>query len=253
VLEGLELSYPEAGTPQGGVISPLLANIYLHEALDDWFVREVQQHLRGRAWLIRYADDFVIVFARHDDARRVYEVLPKRFARFGLTLHPDKTRLLDFRRPDRKNDKDDDDAGPRTFDLLGFTHLWGLSRRGKWVVQKRTATNRLSRSLHRVREWCRIHRHDPVGEQHHTLSQKMRGHYGYYGVTGNTRALQRFFWEAVAAWRKWLARRSSAAHRTCTWEWMAKLLQRLPLPQPRIVHRYGLQLKLPQVAVPGHA
>jgi group II intron reverse transcriptase/maturase len=136
VLEGLDLSYPEAGTPQGGVISPLLANIYLHTVLDDWFVPEVQPRLQGRAWLIRYADDFVIVFAREDDARRVNEALPKRFARYGLELHPGKTRLLDFRRPDRKSGEDNDEQGPRTFDLLGFTHLWGLSRRGKWVVQK---------------------------------------------------------------------------------------------------------------------
>jgi len=254
VLEGLELSYPETGTPQGGVISPLLANIYLHVVLDDWFVREVQPRLSGRAWLIRYADDFVIVFQREQDARRVYEVLPKRFARFGLTLHPDKTRLLDFRRPDRKDDEGGDDGtGPRTFDLLGFTILWGRSRRGKWVTQKHTAASRLSRSLHRFREWCRMHRHDPVREQHHTLSQKLRGHYAYYGVTGNSRALRRFFWEAVRAWHKWLARRSYAAHRTCTWEWMARLLQRLSLPPPRIVHRYDPQLKLSRVVAPGQA
>ena len=252
VLEGLELSYPEAGTPQGGVISPLLANIYLHEVLDDWFVRQVQPRLRGRAWLIRYADDFVIVFERQEDARRVHEVLPQRFARFGLTLHPDKTRLLNFRRPDRKNDADDDDdKGPRTFDLLGFTHVWGLSRRGKWVVQKRTASSRFSRSLHRLREWCQKHRHDSVEQQHSTLSQKLRGHYAYFGITGNSRALGRYFWEVVNAWHKWLSRRSYAAHRTCTWEWMLKLLQRLPLPRPRIIHRYGLQLKLPQVVAPG--
>jgi hypothetical protein len=251
VLEGLELSYPEAGTPQGGVISPLLANIYLHTVLDTWFTREVQPRLRGRAWLIRYADDFVIVFAREDDAGRVSEVLPKRFARYGLELHPDKTRLLDFRRPDRKSDDDDDDKGSRTFDLLGFTHLWGRSRRGKWVVQKRTASSRLSRSLHRVRVWCRDNRHEPVGWQHHKLTQKLHGHYGYYGVTGNIRALQCFFWEVVAAWRKWLARRSHAAQRACSWVWMKGLLQRLPLPVPRIVHRYGLQLQLPQVVVPG--
>jgi len=253
VLEGLELSYPETGTPQGGVISPLLANVYLHGVLDDWFVREVQPRLSGRAWLIRYADDFVIVFERQADARRVHEVLPKRFERYGLTLHPDKTRLLDFRRPDRKNDKDDDDKGPRTFDLLGFTLLWSLSRRGKWVVRKHTASSRFSRSLHRIREWCREHRHDPVGQQRYTLSQKMRGHYAYFGVTGNARALQRFYWEVLLAWHKWLSRRSYAAHRTCTWKWMWSLVQRLPLPKPRIVHRYGLQMTLPQVTAPSHA
>jgi hypothetical protein len=201
---------------------------------------------------ITRATRLVIVFQREQDARRVYEVLPKRFARFGLTLHPDKTRLLDFRRPDRKDDEgEDDDKGSRTFDLLGFTHLWGRSRRGKWVVKKRTATDRLSRSLHRLRQWCRTHRHEPAAQQHSTLTQKLRGHYAYYGVTGNYRALRSYFWEAVHAWHKWLSRRSYAAHRTCTWEWMTRLLQRLPLPRPRIVHRFDPQLRLPRVAVPG--
>ena len=251
VLEGLELSYPETGTPQGGVISPLLANIYLHTVLDAWFEREVRPRLRRDAWLIRFADDFVIVFASEDDARRVNEVLPKRFARFGLELHPGKTRLLDFRRPDRKNDEDDDDQGPRTFDLLGFTHMWCRSRRGKWVVQKRTASNRLSRSLHRVRVWCRVNRHEPVGWQHSELSQKLHGHYAHYGVTGNYRAIHCFFWEVVAAWRKWLARRSHAGQRTCTWKWMRGLLRRLPLPRPHIVHGYDPQLELPFDVAPG--
>jgi RNA-directed DNA polymerase len=246
VLEGLELSHPVAGTPQGGVISPLLANIYLHEVIDEWFVREVQPRLAGRSLLVRYADDFVIVFAQEEDARRVLGVLPKRLERYGLTLHPDKTRLLDFRRPGRDSDMDGG-SGPGTFDLLGFTHHWGVSRRGKWVVSKRTALDRLSRALHRVREWCRLHRHDPVGRQHQALSRKLQGHYAYYGITSNFTALKRFRWELVAAWRKWLSRRSYAARRTSSWTWMTALLKRLPLPLPRIVHRYGVQLKLPAV------
>lgn len=248
VLEGLELSYPEQGTPQGGVISPLLANIYLHVVLDDWFVREVQPRLRSRAHLVRYADDFVMAFAREDDARRVFEALPKRFGRYGLTLHPDKTRLLNFRRPDRS--EDEPGSGPGTFDLLGFTHFWGRSRRGKWVVKKQTAKDRLSRSLRRINEWCRDHRHDPIGEQHRTLSQKLRGHYSYYGVTSNIRGLQSFHWAVVGIWQKWLSRRSRAAHKT--WTWMRRLLERLPLPPPRIVHRYGEQtrLHLPVAASP---
>jgi group II intron reverse transcriptase/maturase len=243
VLEGLELSYPDAGTPQGGVISPLLANIYLHEVIDEWFVGEVQPRLTGRSLLVRYADDFVIVFAQEGDARRVLEVLPKRLERYGLTLHPDKTRLLDFRRPGRDSDPDGG-SGPGTFDLLGFTHHWGLSRRSKWVVMKRTAQDRFSRALRRVREWCRFHRHDPVGRQHQALSRKLQGHYAYYGVTTNYLALKRFRWELVAVWRKWLSRRSYAARRTCGWTWMTALLKRLPLPRPRVVHRYGEQLQL---------
>jgi len=240
VVEGLELSYPEEGTPQGGVISPLLANIYLHAVLDEWFVCEVVPRLKGRASLVRFADDFVIAFEREDDARRVLEVLPKRFGRFGLTLHPDKTRLLNFRRPDRK---DGDGSGPRTFDLLGFTLFWGRSRRGKWVVKKRTAKDRLSRALRRIAAWCRGHRHWPLGEQHAKLSEKLHGHYGYYGVTSNWRGLNRFYWAVVRVWLKWLSRRSRAAR--STWTWMRGLLKRLTLPLPRIKHRYDRQLRLP--------
>lgn len=238
VMEGLELSYPDSGTPQGGVISPLLANIFLHDVLDEWFVHEVRPRLNGAAHLVRYADDFVLIFAQEDDARRVHEALPKRLGRFGLELHPDKTWLLDFHRPAR-NPSDDDRPGPDTFDLLGFTHFWGRSRRGNWVVKKRTASDRFSRSLRRVAEWCRVHRHDPVGHQHRALVRKLQGHYAYYGVTTNYPALERFRWEVVAIWRKWLARRSRAAARTCTWKWMHALLERLPLPAARIVHRYG--------------
>jgi RNA-directed DNA polymerase len=233
VLEGLELSRPDSGTPQGGVISPLLANVYLHAVLDEWFVKDVAPRLKGRAHLVRYADDFVMVFAREDDARRVCEVLPKRFARYGLALHPEKTRLLEFRRPDLSKDGD----GPTTFDLLGFTHHWGLSRKGKWIVKRRTAKDRLSRALRRVAEWCRVHRHDPVRVQQHKLGQKLRGHYAYYGITPNYESVQRFFHEAKAIWRKWLSRRSNS--RRLNWERMHALLERFPLPRPRIVHRFG--------------
>jgi len=233
VMEGLVLSYPESGTPQGGVISPLLANIYLHEILDEWFVREVEPRLKGRAHLVRYADDFVVVFARKDDAERVLEVLPKRFGKYGLTLHPDKTRLVPFHRPDRK---DGDDDGPGTFDLLGFTHHWGLSRNGKWVVKKRTAKDRFSRTLRRFRDWCREHRHWKIKEQHRALARKLSGHYAYYGVTSNYGALARLHHEVKAIWKKWLSRRSQKAF--IDWPAMHRLLERFPLPPPRIVHRY---------------
>jgi group II intron reverse transcriptase/maturase len=234
VMEGLVLSHPKSGTPQGGVISPLLANIYLHEVLDDWFVRDVQPRLKGRAVLARYADDFVFVFARKDDAERVFEVLPKRFGKYGLTLHPNKTRLVPFHRPDRK---DGDREGPRTFDLLGFTHHWGLSHKGNWVVKRRTAKDRFSRALRRIRVWCREHRHADVEAQHRVLASKLNGHYAYYGVTSNADALGRFFYEVRAIWRKWLSRRSQKGF--INWKAMYRLMERFPLPQPRIVHRYG--------------
>ncbi len=151
VQEAGVLSYPEAGSPQGGVVSPILANLYLHTVLDEWFEREVKPRLRGEATLVRYADDAVLVFTHEDDARRVLEVLPKRFGRYGLELHPDKTRLVEFRRPARRRGgRDDKPGGPGTFDLLGFTHFWALSRKGNWVVKRRTATNRLSRALRRT-------------------------------------------------------------------------------------------------------
>jgi group II intron reverse transcriptase/maturase len=170
VMEGLVLSHPEAGTPQGGVVSPLLANIYLHTILDEWFVREVAPRLNGEAFLVRYADDFVCVCVKKDDAARMLDVLSKRFGRYGLKLHPTKTRLVPFRRPDCYRG---DGRGPGTFDLLGFTHYWGLSRNGKWVVKKRTAKDRLSRTLRRVGEGCRDHRHVYLEAQRHLPSLKL--------------------------------------------------------------------------------
>jgi hypothetical protein len=216
------------------VISPILANIYLHEVIDEWFVRQVRPRLCGRVAMVRYADDFVFVFERKDDAERMLEVLPKRFGKYGLALHPDKTRLVPFRRPDRD---DGDGGGPGTFDLLGFTHHWGLSRNGKWVVKKRTAKDRFSRTLRRIGEWCRKHRHDDVEVQQRALARKLNGHYAYFGVTSNYAALARLWHETKVIWRKWLSRRSQKGF--LSWAAMQRLLERFPLPLPRIVHRYG--------------
>jgi RNA-directed DNA polymerase len=232
ILEGLVLSRPDEGTPQGGVISPLLANIYLHEVLDEWFVRDVRPKLDGEAAMVRYADDVAVLFARKRDAERFLEALPKRFGKYGLTLHPDKTRMVPFQRPDRVGPDDD---GPGTFDLLGFTHVWAVSRKGFWVVKQRTAQDRFSRALRRLRAWCRWHRHDPLEAQHRTLTQKLEGHYAYYGITSNGDGIKNFFCQAERAWYAALARRSQ---RGFSWEKMRRLLERLPLPTPRIVHRY---------------
>jgi group II intron reverse transcriptase/maturase len=236
VLEDGNLTFPEAGTPQGGVISPLLANVYLHYVLDVWFEREVKPRLGGRAFLIRYADDFVIGFADEADARRVMEVLPKRFAKYGLTLHPEKTRLVPFVRPPRRS------AGagaqpvvqPGVFDLLGFRHCWVLSRQGNWVVRRETAPSRFRAALRRIAAWCRQFRHQPLREQHQTLWQKLKGHFGYYGITGNGKALQRFRDQVSRLWRKWLSRR----HRRggLPWPRFHLLLERYPLPPARVVH-----------------
>jgi RNA-directed DNA polymerase len=232
ILEGLVLSRPDEGTPQGGVISPLLANIYLHEVLDEWFVRDVRPKLVGEAALVRYADDVAVLFARKRDAERFLEALRKRFGKYGLTLHPDKTRMVSFQRPDRVGPDDD---GPGTFDLLGFTHVWAVSRKGSWVVKQRTAQDRFSRALRRLRAWCRWHRHDPLEAQHRALTQKLEGHYAYYGITSNGDGIKNFFCQVERAWHAALARRSQ---RGFSWEKMRRLLERLPLPTPRIVHRY---------------
>jgi group II intron reverse transcriptase/maturase len=231
VLEEGIVTVPEAGTPQGGVISPLLANIYLHEVLDRWFEDEVKPRLKGPAFLVRYADDMVIGFKCEEDARRVMEVLPKRLGKHGLALHPEKTRLVPFRRPPRQPPSG---GGPGTFDFLGFTHHWGRSRSGYWVVRQKTAKGRFGRALRRVAEWCRQARHLPVGEQHRDLSRKLKGHYGYYGITGNYPALRRFLCEVVRTWRKWLARRSQRAQ--LSWNDFELLRERFKLPPPVVVH-----------------
>lgn len=229
VLEEGRVYRPGTGTPQGGVISPLLANVYLHEVLDVWFEDVVRPRLHGRAFMVRYADDAVLVFKREDDARRVLAVLGDRFAKYGLTLHPDKTRLTELQEPPR-----DSGRGTGSFDFLGFTHFWGRSRKGQWVVVQKTSRVRLSRALRAISAWMRAHRHDPVKEQHAALSMKLRGHYGYYGITGNARALERMQFFTVLRWRFWLNRRSP--RRRLSWEAFWRLCRRFPLPPARIMH-----------------
>ena len=231
VMEEGRRSYPEAGTPQGGVISPLLANVYLHEVLDTWFEREVQPRLKGRACLVRYADDFVLVFAKEQDASRVAEAVAKRFARFGLRLHPDKTRLINFRRPSQYVTPTRQQR-PGTFDLLGFTHYWGRARTGDWALKRKTSKNRLKRSLQRANEWCRAHRHYPLPWQHQQLARKLRGYDNYYGLTGNFEALEQFRRRLQRIWREWLNRRSQ--RKGVTWKRFREYLKRNPLPRPVI-------------------
>ena len=236
VLEDGAWTTTEAGSPQGGVISPMLANVYLHYVLDKWFEQEVKPRLRGRAFFIRYADDLVMGFACEDDARRVLEVLPKRFGKYGLTLHPDKTRLVPFGRPSGSRTKaaSGQSDKPGTFEFLGFTHYWGRSRNGYWVVKRKTASSRLSRALARIAAWCRINRHRPVAEQHQTLGQKLRGHFAYFGITGNSEALRRFRHEVARIWRKWLSRRRRRG--PLSWLRFTELLKRYPLPPALVVH-----------------
>jgi group II intron reverse transcriptase/maturase len=226
VLENGRITQPESGSPQGGVISPMLANVYLHEVLDTWFERTVKPLLRGRSALVRYADDAVLVFEHEHDARRVLEVLPKRFGKYGLTLHPDKTRLIRFA-PPRAHDREDDDR-PGTFDFLGLTHFWAKSRKGNWVVKRRTAKSRFTRALKAVAQWCRKHRHLPVTVQCGVLGQKLRGHYAYYGIVGNTKSIGHFRRWTERIWHKWLSRRSDKAR--MPWDRFQRLLEYHRLP-----------------------
>ena len=226
VLEDGVVTHAAQGTPQGGVISPLLANIYLHTVLDDWWIRDVLPRMRGKVALVRYADDFVMVFSNREDALRVHEVLPERFARFGLTLHPEKTRLVRFLPPKVKGQR----SG--SFDFLGFTFYWGRSRRGRWVLKQKTAKGRLSRGLKALSRWMRAARHLPLKKQARTLSRKLQGHFNYYGIRGNSKGIARFHYEAGALWFKWLGRRSQRA--VLTWAVFKALWRRLGIPPPRI-------------------
>lgn len=232
VLEEGAIWYPDEGTPQGGVISPLLANIYLHYVLDEWFEEEVKPVLAGEAKLIRYADDFVLAFTNQRDAARVFAVLGKRFAKYGLTIHPEKTRLVRFERPARDSSSEDGHGKPETFDLLGFTWYWGRTRGGGWTVKTQTAADRVRRTITRIDAWCRKHRHEPIAAQRATLSRKLHGHYTYYARRGNYYSLSRVYRGALRAWQKWLSRRSWKAH--LSWSRFEQLLARHTLPPPRI-------------------
>jgi group II intron reverse transcriptase/maturase len=228
--------HPEAGSPQGGVVSPMLSNVFLHYVLDDWFERDVQPRLKGKSFLIRFADDFVMGFTCEEDARKVMDVLPKRFEKYGLTIHPEKTRLVPFERPSDRSQRSaiSTRVPAGSFDLLGFTHYWGRSRRGFWVVKRKTSKSRLCRGLTAVAQWCRKHRHQALAAQQSTLGQKLRGHYAYYGITGNASALSQFRSGVIEIWRKWLGRRHRGGE--VAWERMHRLLERYPLPPAIVVH-----------------
>lgn len=230
VMEGTTLTHPEKGTPQGGVISPVLSNLFLHHVLDEWYVRDVRPRLRGRSFLVRFADDFVVGCEREDDGEKVMAVLPKRFGRFKLTIHPTKTALVKFRKPPSKAEND---GGNGTFDFLGFTHYWDKSRQGYWVIKRKTAKKRLRRAMKSLWQWCRDHRHWSLPEQHEMLCAKLRGHYQYYGIRGNYKMLEVVMEHVDRAWHHWLSRRGS---RYIRWDRFDRLRKLFPLPTPRILH-----------------
>ena len=231
IMEQGNREYPGKGTPQGGVISPLLSNLYLHEVLDDWFVKEVQPRMKGKAFMVRYADDAIIGCEKREDAERIYAVLAARFEKYGLKIHPEKTRLLDFTKPVEGQPK-----GKESFTFLGFTHYWTKSRKGNWIVGRKTDKTRLRRALTAVNVWCRENRHKPMREQKKMLSAKLTGHYAYYGISLNIRSITEFYDRVRIVWRKWLNRRSRKASRN--WEAFRGYLEDCPLPKPRIMHSY---------------
>jgi RNA-directed DNA polymerase len=236
VMEKGALTYPETGTPQGGVISPLLSNIYLHEVLDEWFEATVRPRLQGRGFMVRYADDFVMGFECREDAERVMKALPGRFGRYGLKLHEGKTRLVRFGKPDAGSGDRGGGDRPETFDFLGFTHHWAKSRKGRWFVQRKTARKRLSRALKAIHQWCRKNQHRPVEELMRQLGRKLQGHYAYYGITCNYRSLAQYYEGATQRLRWWLNRRSRQKD-GMSWERFNRLIREVyPLPKPRIVH-----------------
>ena len=218
-----EVIHPAAGTPQGGIVSPILANIYLHYCLDEWFQHVVKKHCRGEACLIRYADDFVCAFEREGDAERFYQVLGKRLEKFGLELSAEKTRVIAFERGQSEQEG---------FEFLGFEFRWGQDRQGKAHVKRRTCRKKLRSSLDRFTEWCRQKRHCPVKDWFKELKPKLQGYYNYYGVSGNHASLQQFFGEAMQILRKWLNRRSQ--RKSYSWEGFRQLIEHFQVPRPRI-------------------
>jgi group II intron reverse transcriptase/maturase len=235
IMDGKDLVFPEKGSRQGSVISPLLANAYLHEVLDTWFATVVTAHCRGKVILIRYADDFIIGCASEEDARRIMKVLPLRFAKYGLEINTEKSALVEFTQPLRRMDRHRSRPKPGTFSFLGFVHYWGKTWRGGYTIKRKTEGKRLGRTLSSFWQWCRDHRHRPLAEQYNTLGAKLRGYYQYYGVRCNSECLGLVYYRVVRAWCYWLRRRGG---RKLTWKKFRALLAKHPLPRPRIMHSW---------------
>ena len=248
VMDGDQITYSDKGTPQGGTISPVLANIFLHYVLDEWFVKEVQPRLKGYSFISRFADDFVIGcqleddvhgctnaamawMPRSGDARTVMEILPKRFGKYGLEIHPEKSSLISFGRPAANSPAG---KGDSTFDFLGFTHYWARSRQGNWVIKRMTAQKKVRKTVQSIWDWCKKNRHMELDKQYRILCSKLRGHFQYFGVRCNSRSMETVFFNAVRSWKYWLTRRSRK--KALNWEKFKKLLDIFPLPTPKIVH-----------------
>jgi group II intron reverse transcriptase/maturase len=229
VLDGKQISYPEEGTPQGGLVSPILSNIFLHYVLDEWFSEQIQPLLSGRSTIVRYADDFVLGFENASDAMRVMEVLPKRFEKYKLELHPEKTKIVNL------NSKRGD--GERSFDFLGFTHFLGESRKGKLVLKRKTSSKKLTLALTKIHDWIKCNRNRKLKELIFDLNRKLRGHYSYYGITFNSKGISNYFSQVRRILHKWLNRRGGK--RVWNWQRYGKLIEEwMPLFKPKIYHSY---------------
>jgi RNA-directed DNA polymerase len=235
VMEEGKLHYEETGTPQGGVISPLLSNIYLHEVLDSWYVETVRPRMKGRTFLIRFADDAIMGFSNRNDASRVLKGLNKRFEKYGLTLHPEKTKLIKFQNPNNKKYKQDKEENG-TFDFLGFTHYWGKSRKGRQVVRRKTSKKKFRIALAKFKDFCKNNRHEKVSLIIKNLNKKLQGYYGYYGITLNYRSIKNFYDKVKYLLYKWLRRRNR--NKGISIEAFDAKLKIEPLCQPRIVHSF---------------
>jgi len=233
VMDGGQRLYPEKGTPQGGVISPMLSNLFLHEVLDDWFVKTVKPRMKGKASMVRYADDAVILCELKEDAERIYKVLGQRFEKYGLKIHPEKTKMLDFRKPGEGQGKGND-----SFTFLGFTHYWTKSRKGRWMVGRKTDSKRFKRAISAINAWCKQNRHRTIQHQWEKLRAKVTGHYAYYGMSLNIRSITEFYERVQAVWKKWLNSRSWKG--SMNWETFKEFLKTYPLPKPKIMHPYRL-------------
>jgi hypothetical protein len=202
ILENGQVMYPTEGAPQGASISPLISNIVQHYVLDEWFKEQIQPRLKGESFIIRFADDYLLGFTNREDAMRVMEVLPKRLGKFGLTLHPEKTRLIDLGEEGQKGEP------KQTFDFLGFTHYMGKSRKGKRILMRKTSSKKLNASLLRTEERIKLNRHKlSLPMLIAGLNQKLRGHYGYYGITFNMRRINSYYQRTKRMLHKWLNRR----------------------------------------------
>jgi hypothetical protein len=229
ILDGEQFSWSEDGTTQGSSLSPLLGNVYLHYALDLWFEKVVKPRLQGKAHIVRYADDAVFTFERLDDAAWFHNALKERMEKFNLELHEDKTRLINFRRPAQQGPKAD------TFDFLGFTHYWMNTKTGRWSLRLKTKSASRNRFLKRIYELCRDYRHYTVKVQHAALERRIRGHFQYFGVNGNLKALISVRDKVRHYWKKWLERRSQRAQ--IGWDKFERILEAHPLPSPRVFVR----------------